>query len=339
MTKTITIGSRQVPGDGVFFVVEENNVSLGDLNRAREIVDAAKVAGADAVEFQFAVAADFIVSTHERYDVWRNLQLPLERMCELVGCVREAGLEPVVTSLSHNLVEPLVDAGVSAFNINASDIDNPQMLECVANSGRPFFISTALATEDEICWAVDRVKERSDQYILLHGQHPMGSGRHGVDPEHTCLGYLQALKERFNTIVGFIDHTPHVWMPASAVAAGASVVTKHLCVSRDEKRADWQICLEPEALRDAVSNARAIAESIGVKIKKLAPGENIDKSYMRRSIVAARDIGKAERISAEDVSFKRPGDGMSPKLVDLVVGKAASRDIAYDEQLTSDSVH
>ena len=134
--------------------------------------------------------------------------------------------------------------------------------------------------------------------------------------------------------VGFIDHTPLEWMPACAVAAGADCVSKHLTWSRLEKGPDWHVCLEPEEMKEAINLAYKMKQSINVKNKQLAPGENMDRSIMRRSIVASRIIKSGQSIERDDICFKRPGNGLDSGKYNDVIGRIARRDILPDEQIT-----
>jgi sialic acid synthase SpsE len=334
----IKIGNKAIGKNSLFFVIEEGQANWGDFHKALKMIDLAAEVGADAIEFQFAIASDFYVKDHEGLKIYESVQLPIEKMCGLVQYSKKRGLEFITAPLSYNLIEPLIKAGTSAFNINASDINNPQMLEYVSKSGLPFFISLPLADETEINWAIERVEKSNSNYVLLHGQHTMASGEHGVQVEHSSLGYVETIKRNFNGFSGYIDHSPYIWMPACAVAAGADVITKHLCISRDEKGPDWQVCLEPAEMKEAIIIARKMKASINVKEKVLAPGEHFDKSVMRRSIVAARQILKGEKLTLNEVNFKRPGDGLAPSQTLLIIGKNAIRDIQFDEQIKTDDV-
>lgn len=330
MKKVIKIGKKEIRQDGLFFIIEEGQANWGDFDKAIKMIDLASECGADAIEFQFAIPEDFYVKGHPYLEVYKKNQLSVDKMIKLIKYSLSKGLEFITAPLSHNLIEPLTVAGTSAFNINASDINNPQMLEAVAKSGLPYFISLPLADEEEIDWAIERVEKINPNYILLHGQHTMASGEGGVQPVHTSLGYIDTLKNKYNGFVGFIDHTPLLWMPSCAISAGANIITKHLCISRGEKGPDWQICLEPEEMKESIITARAIAKSTNNKQKILAPGEVIDKSIMRRSIVSNKDIKKNKVISSEDLDFKRPGTGISPSDYNHVIGKIALKDIEKD---------
>jgi len=303
------------------------------------MIDAAVEAGGDAIEFQFAIPTDFYVKESKYLKVYEQTQLPLDKMIKIIEYCKKKGIEIIIAPLSHNLIKPLTKAGCSAFNINASDINNPEILDAVAESGLPFFLSLPLAEENEIEWAINRLNsKRKNDFILLHGQHTMASGENGVSIEHTSLGYLTKCKEKYNKIVGFIDHSPLDWTPSLALASGANIVSKHLCISRTEKGPDWHICLEPNEMKESISKFRLTALSINEKNKVLAPGENIDRSMMRRSIVALKKISKGQTITLNDITFKRPGDGVPPSEYEKIINKIALRDIDIDDKLTFNDI-
>ena len=333
--RSIRIGNKEIKDDSVFFVIEEGQANWGDFDKALRMIDYAFEAGGDAIEFQFAIPEDFYVKDHEYRKVYEKTQFSIEKMIKIIKYAKNKGIEIIVVPLSHNLIKPMVDAGCSAFNLNASDINNPDIINAVSESELPFFISLPLADIEEIDWIITRLNNKGvDNFALLHGQHTMASGEHGVSPEHTSLGFIETLKRKYAKYIGFIDHTPLIWMPACAIAAGANIISKHLCVSRKEKGPDWHICLEPEEMHESIFLARSIQKSINIKNKVLAPGENIDKAIMRRSIVAARDINKGEIIQRNDIVFKRPGSGIEPARYEEIIGKETACNIKEDELLT-----
>lgn len=334
--KSVNIGSRRIGNGDLFFVIEEGQANLGDFENALSMIDYAADAGGDAIEFQLARADDFYVKNHPGYEIYSKREFSETQLIELVSKAKEKGMEMIAVPLSHKLVNPLVKAGCSAFNINASDLTNPDIIDAVIDSGLPFFLSLPLATEEEIDWAVNRIRKNGDDnFILLHGQHTMASGENGVNIEHTSLGYISTLKEKYQVPVGFIDHTPLKWMPACAVAAGADSISKHLTWSREERGPDWHICLEPNEMKEAITWAYKMNQSIKIKNKQLAPGENLDCSIMRRSIVASRAIKSGKSIERNDICFKRPGNGIDPAQYNDIIGKVARRDILPDEQITT----
>lgn len=326
------IGSRLIGGKKLFFTVEEGQANLGDMGKALRMIEAASFAGADAIEFQLAIADDFYVKNNPGYGIYKKREFTPREIKKLVDYTKKNKLEFIAVPFSQKLVKILREIGVSAFNINASDITNPAIIDEIAISRLPFFLSIPLATEAEIEWAVSRIRKlAAGNFAILHGQHIMASGKGVLTAEKTSLGYLSSIKKRYGIPVGFIDHTPLSWMPSAAVAAGADVVAKHLAISRMDKGPDWYICLEPEEMKKSIETARKMKTSMNSVVKKLLPGELRDRPIMRRSIVAARNLKKGLKISVNDLLFKRPGSGLSPTDYSKISGKTLVHDLAADE--------
>lgn len=317
--------------DAPYFVIEEGQANLGCFSKALQMIDIAAETGANAIEFQIAIANDFYIKSHKGFQIYSQREFSSSQLEHLITRSKENNIDLIVAPFCPYLIDVLSKLDCAAFNINGSDLNNPDILDAVSDCGKPFFLSLLLANEKEIEWAIQRIsRRRSPNFGLLLGQHTMASGEQGVSIEHTNLGYIKTLKELYNVPVGFIDHTPLTWMPACAIAAGADVITKHLAISRGDKGPDWQVCLEPAEMKQAIDWARKSKESISNTEKELAPGEKIDKSVMRRSIIAARQIAKGEIINREDIVFKRPGTGMAPDQFECVIGKTTVCDIQAD---------
>ena len=327
------IGSKEI-GPSLFFSAEEGQANLGDFQMALTMVDIAADAGVDAIEFQLARAADFYVASHPGYEKYAKREFSDAQHRALVERAHHRGIAFIAAPLSHKLIPSLRQVGCDAFDINASDLTNPDIIDAVVASDLPFFLSVPMATHEEIRWAIDRIRRDQQRavFALAHGQHTMASAG-GVPVAGTTLGYLTTLANTYHVPVGFIDHTSHAWMPSVAVAAGAVFVSKHLARSRDAHGPDWQICLEPDEMRGAVISARAAWESIRAHTKNLALEEQMDRTIMRRSIVAARPISAGTVLRRADVVFKRPGTGLDPSRYEEIIGKTTLRDVQADDQL------
>lgn len=329
---SIKIGKDKI-GDGeIFFTIEEGQYNQGNLDKALKMMDYAKNIGANAIEFQFAIAKDFYIKNHSGYDVYSKIQFNSNQIKEILEKAEEVDLNVISVPFSSKLIDLLIESDCSAFNINASDLTNPEILDAVADSGLPFFLSLPLATEEEIDWAVQRIyKKEVDEFVLLHGQHIMASSNESLNIKNTSLGYIKTLKEKYDLHVGYIDHTPFKWMPACAVAAGADVITKHLTLNLREKGPDWQICLEPDDMGESITITRQMYNSINNTRKNLTSEEMKDRSIMRRSIVTSKNIFAGQKITFEDISFKRPGDGIDPSEYEKIIGKIARYNIPSDQ--------
>ena len=319
--------------DQLYFIIEEGQFNAGDFDKAMAMIDVAGKTGASAIEFQLAYADDFYIKSESGHKLYKAREFSDEQLQELVRFTHEQNLDFVATCLSHKLVKKMASFGADSFNINASDINNPSIVDEIVALSLPFFVSMPLATIDEIDWVTSRI-DRLDShanYALLHGQHPMASGKEFVELVDTALGFIEKASNKYGKPVGFIDHTPDFWMPAVAVAAGARIISKHMTLSHVYQGPDYTICLDPYEMKKAITIAREIFQSISIRDKKLAHGEaGLDRAVMRRSIVSAQRITKGSIIKRDDISFKRPGTGISPDNFEIIIGKTAKVDIDED---------
>jgi N,N'-diacetyllegionaminate synthase len=328
----IRLGNKIIGGDQLFFVIEEGVANWGNYQKAINMIDAIADCGADAVEFQVFNAADFVIKSHPSHKVLSEIELSEKEWKGLINHAHQRNLIFIATALCHTMIEMLVSLGCDAFNINATDINNPDVVDMVVKSKRPFFISVPLATESEIDWILERViRNGAKEYAILHGQHTMFSKEGGIPVSETNLSVINKFKAKYKIPVGFIDHTPKIWMPSLAIAAGASIITKHLALSRDEKGPDWHICLEPDEMKESIKLSKEAWISINTQKKMLADGEELDVLRMRKSIVAERLLNKGHVIQKKDIVFKRPGDGISPNNYEAIIGKKTVRRIYGDE--------
>ena len=175
-----TLGSNKIGDKSLYFVIEEGQANLGDYNKAIAMIDLAVYTGADAIEFQIFRAGDLYVAGEQGYHLYRKRELEYTQINDLIFYAKEKNIDFIAVPLSHRIVDKLVDFGCSAFNINASDLTNPYIIDAVSESTVPFFLSIPLAEENEIDWAINRIMQRNTQnYGILHGQHTMASGGGG----------------------------------------------------------------------------------------------------------------------------------------------------------------
>ena len=322
--------------ENLFFIIEEGQFNLGSFEKAKQMIEMAALAGTDAIEFQLAYADDFYISTEAGHEIYKKREFSDQQLKDLVDLAHSLNIQFVATCLSHKLIDKMALFGADLFNVNASDINNPMIVDGIISTGLPFLVSMPLATLDEVDWVVKRILTANvnADFALLHGQHPMASGKEFVELEDTSLGFIKTAREKYNLPVGFIDHTPLYWMPAVAAAAGAKIISKHMTASHMYQGPDHAICLDPSEMYKAIKLARQAYKSSVVTIKELDTDEYIDRKIMRRSVISARKIAKGEIISIDDIVFNRPGTGISPDQTDSLLGKKAEMDIEMDTVLT-----
>ncbi len=339
-TSQFMLDDLLIGGARTLFVVEEGQANLGRFEVALEMIEKAAFTGADAIEFQLATADEFYIKDHYGYNIYKEREFSDSQLKQLCDEAKKNDIKLIVAPFSLHVIETMTKYGTAAFNINGSDLTNPEILDAVASSGLPFFLSIILADEAEVDWAVTRIRKNSPEaeFGLLLGQHTMASGGNGVALEHTNLGYINTLKEKYGVPVGFIDHTAHKWVAAAAIAFGADVITKHLALSRADQGPDWKICLEADEMKTCIEYVRGVEISTGNTVKILAPGEDVDRRIMRRSIVAAKALKAGTILSRDDIVFRRPGTGMSPDQYSELLGRELIVDLLPDTQFSLDII-
>ena len=276
----------------------------------------------------------FYIKKNPGYKRYLEREFSVDQICDLVQAAKEKGLIFQASCFSPNLVEPCLKAEVDVFVINATDLNNPVMLDAIASSKTPFWLATLMATLEEIDWAVDRVKRRGvSNFGLLHGQHIMSSDQHhGVPAEITQLDCINMFKKRYGLVTGFVDHTSSIYMPAIALAKGAHIITKHLAPHENWAGPDWKIAITPKEWKQSLEIFRYAALTLGDS-KELSKGEIIDRSLQRRSIFTKKAFEKGHVLAKEDLVALRPGGGLDPKFIENIIGKKITHPLASQHML------
>ena len=328
--------SRQDP---TLLVAEEGQANQGDFKFALKMIDLAVDCGADGIEFQLSIASDLYIRSHKDFQLYKKREFKPAIIKELIDTAHTKGMFFQAACLSDKLIDVVVAMGADILVLNATDLDNPRMLDALAVCGRPFLVATLMGTIEEIDWTVSHLLARgASNFALLHGQHIMASQHEvGVPVEYTQLDCISMFEQLYGVPVGFVDHTDSEIMPAIAASRGAVIVTKHLSPELGWRGPDWQVCLDPEAWKRANTYLRYANAARGAN-KTLSIEEIKDRSNMRRSIVAERDIPVGNLLEASDITFKRPGGGLDLRNADKYIGRRVKKRLRADELITEEAL-
>jgi len=308
-------------------LAEEGQANQGDVELARRMIELAADAGADGIEFQLFLADDMYVRGERGHKIYAACELSDSSIAELVGHARAHGLLFQAACLSPVTAELCARLDVDSFCVNATDLNNPVILDAVSSLGKPFWLATLMATLEEIDWAVEYLeRRRATNFGLLHGQHVMTSGSsQGVPPGMAQLGCIPMFQERYGVVVGYVDHTPTLEMPALAVARGASIVLKHLSPEPGWQGPDAGVCLPPEEWKRS-KTLFDYSMRTGGRDKSLSQSEISDRTIHRRSLYTTRSIAAGERLAREDLTALRPSTGgMDPRSLEEIIGRRSVR--------------
>lgn len=323
----------------------------GDIRLAREMVKAAKAAGADYVKFQTA-KPELVISTYapkaeyqkdttgeaeSQLEMCKAIHLPLSDYAELKALCEEEGIGFMSTPFDLESIALLTELGQDWMKVPSGEITNLPYLRAIARSGQKVILSTGMSNLEEI----------EDAVKILLGEHPDYPSESSLKKddiivlhcttEYPCpygdvnLRAMQTIHDRLGVRVGYSDHTRGLEVSLAAVAMGAEVIEKHFTLSRLLPGPDHKASLEPDELRSLVEQIRHIEAARGTGDKQPAASEIPNMTVARKSIVAARDIKAGEVFSEENITVKRPGNGVSPMMWDSVLGKTAKQDFKFDQ--------
>ena len=330
----VSLAGRALGEGGAFVVAEAGVNHNGEVELARRLVDAAADAGADAVKFQtFDPAALAAAGAPQAaYQAERGpaadqramleaLTLPRAAWPELQARARDRGLVFLSTPFDDASADLLDGLDVPAFKVGSGELTNLAFLARLAARGRPMLVSTGMATMIEVADAVDTIAAAGNPPLaLLHCVSAYPS-----EVEDSNLRAIETMRRAFGVPVGWSDHSTGIEAAMTAVALGASIVEKHLTLSRDLPGPDQAASLEPAAFEAMVRAIRRVEASLGDGAKHPAAAELPIAAVARRSLHWARSLAAGASIEAADLAILRPGTGLPPSRVAALVGHRTAR--------------
>lgn len=348
MVAKVKIGDKLVgEGGPVFIVAEAGSNHDGKLEQAKQLIDVAVNAGADAVKFQ-TFSADKIVAKvgpktgymekvsekESVYEIFKRIELPREWHRELAEYASKKGLIFLSSPFDEDAVDLLDELGVPAFKVASGELTNLPFIKYMARKGKPLIVSTGAATMNEVGEAVSVIKGAGNKKIVL--LHCVAN--YPAAPEDVNLLAMSALKQKFRLPVGYSDHTLGIAAPLAAAALGAVMIEKHFTLSRKLPGPDHFYALEPQELKMMVNGIRAVEKMRGTPTKKPVKTEQEIRKLARRSIFAKVNIPAGAIIKKEMLAVLRPAVGLEPTHLDSVVGKRAKVAIERNTAITWDKV-
>ena len=324
-----------------YIVAEVNSSHNGNVEVAKQMIDAAAEAGCDCVKFQSWTAESLYSQSYYKDNpiakrIVSKFSLSAEQLKEMAEYAREKGIDFSSTPYSCEEVDYLIDECKAPFvKIASMDLNNLKYLRYIAKKNVPIVLSTGMSTIEEVKRAVQAIENEGNRQIcLLHciSIYP-------PETETIHLNNILGLREAFPVYpIGFSDHSHGVEMAVAATALGAALIEKHLTLDSKKIGMDNQMATEPEEMAQMVSCCRNTAIALGNKERVVRQAEQEQREKMRPSIILTKDLEAGHVLTFGDLDAKRPGTGIPADELDSLVGKKLTRDVKADFLLERDDI-
>jgi pseudaminic acid synthase len=347
-TNYIEIGKRRIGGGNPVYCIAELSANHNqDFDQAVRILHAAKDAGADAVKLQtytadtmtlrsdkecFQITGGTLWDGRSLHDLYQEAFTPWEWQPKLKQVADQLGMQLFSSAFDDSAVDFLEQMNVPAHKVASFELVDIGLIQKMARTGKPLIMSTGMASEDEISEAVEAARGAGATQIALL----KCTSAYPAPPEEANLLTIPELARRFSYPVGLSDHTMEIAVPVAAVALGACIIEKHLCLRRADGGPDGAFSLEPAEFKAMVEAVRTAEKALGSV--KLASGAFASGAFasgareasslkFRRSLFVVEEIEKGELFTKQNVRSIRPSDGMHPRHLTEVLGKRAACDV------------
>lgn len=331
--------------DKVKIIAEAGVNHNGNLEIAKKLVQAAHEAGADVVKFQSYVTENIVTQSattaeyqkralkndNSQYEMLKKYELSFAQQKELFQFAEKIGIQITSTAFDFESIDFLYGMDIPFWKIPSGEITNTPYLRKIAAFGMPIVLSSGMSTVADIEYALKTLEDAGtsrEKIVLLHC-----TTEYPAPYDEVNLKAMQTLADIFGVKTGYSDHTQGIAVPIAAAALGAVVIEKHFTLDRTMEGPDHAASLEPDELKEMIDSIRCIETALGTGVKKPTRSEEKNMPVARKSIVSSKTINIGDVFSEVNLTVKRPGDGISPKFWDVIIGKPAGRSYEKDETI------
>ena len=347
----IEIESRRIGrGEKPFVIAEMSGNHNQSLDRALAIVAAAAAAGADALKIQTYTAEtmtldvadrEFYVSDNESlwkkrslYDLYAEAHTPWEWHSAIFDYARKCGLIPFSTPFDETAVDFLETLNVPCYKIASFENTDIPLIRRVAKTGKPIIISTGMASLGELDEAVSAAREAGCTKLILL----KCTSSYPASPKDSNIQTIAHMHELFSGCeIGISDHTMGVGVAVASIALGATVIEKHFTLCRADGGVDSAFSMEPEEMASLVVEVNRAWEAVGQVAYGPTQAEKKSLAY-RRSLYITKDLSAGEKLTPDNLRAIRPGLGLAPKYIEIVLGKKVNQTVKRGTPLSWDMV-
>jgi N-acetylneuraminate synthase len=345
----IQIGKRTIgPGNPAYCIAEVSANHNQDFSKAVRIIEAAKEAGADAIKLQtytpdtmtieskqghFRIGGGTLWDGRTLYDLYGEAYTPWDWQPKLKKVANDLGMDLFSSAFDDTAVDFLEDMGVPAHKVASFELVDIPLIQKMARTGKPLIMSTGMASLEEIGEAVTTARQAGAKQVALL----KCTSAYPAPPEEMNLRTIPEMVRRFGGPVGLSDHTLGVGVPVAAVALGASILEKHLTLSRSTPGPDSAFSLEPQEFKAMVDAVRTAERALGDVHFGLSDKEQASRRF-RRSLFVVQDVKQGQMFTSDNVRSIRPGYGLHTRHLPEVLGKRAARDVERGTPVSWDLV-
>jgi N-acetylneuraminate synthase len=324
-------------GEPAYIIAEMSANHNQDFQQAVQLVQAAKDVGADAIKLQtytpdtmtidcdkeyFHIGKGTIWEGRTLYDLYGEAYTPWEWQPRLKQIANDLGMDCFSSPFDHTAVDFLEEMGVPAYKIASFEAVDLPLIEKIARTGKPVILSTGMASLAEVDEAVQTIRKAGNNALALL----KCTSAYPSPPEEMNLRTIPHLADAFQVPVGLSDHTLGIAVPVAAVTLGACIVEKHFTLSREVPGPDSAFSLEPHEFKAMVEAIRTTEKALGHVSYTVTEREAASRVF-RRSLFVVQDIKAGEEFTEDNVRSIRPGNGLAPRYLSLVLGRRAAQDI------------
>jgi len=330
----------------VIIIAEAGVNHNGSIEIAKRLIDEAARANVDYIKFQTFKSEGVVTKKAEKayyqkantgteektqLELIKKLEIPYDGFIEIIDYCKQKGVNFFSTSTDPDSIEFLASLHLGMWKIPSGEVTNYHFLKKIAGYNQETYFSLGMCDLEMVREAVKILFKNGldkDKLTLLHCNTEYPTPMHDVN-----LRVMDTLRKEFGVKVGYSDHTLGIEVPIAAVAMGADVIEKHFTLDRNMEGPDHKASLEPDELCEMVRTIRNVEQAMGDGVKRITDSESRNIIIARKSIVASRTIKKGELLTEENLTTKRPGNGISPMKWNEVVGKTAIKDFEEDEPI------
>ncbi len=334
---TIKIHDREIGNGQTFVIAEIGNNHNGSFERAIDMVNRARKAGADCVKFQMRHLDEVYrqrtlrkdgedLGTEYVLDLLRRHELSVDEHRRIAEYCADHDILYMCTPWDSRSVDVLEGFGVRAYKVASADLTNLPLLEKLVSTGKPLILSTGMSTGEEVKMTVQFLTQLSAQFVLLHC-----NSTYPAPVQDINLRWMNSLRE-IHSLVGYSGHERGIYVSLAATALGACVIERHFTLDRLMEGPDHAASLTESEFRQMVDGIREIELALGSgAVRQLSQGEMINRENLGKSLVAASDLTAGTVLSAEHIRVRSPGQGLSPQRYRDLVGRKLSHDMKEED--------